>query len=307
MAMKMGDKAALLSLSLIFLAPQAAAKEAALEVKPSTSWNIHYADDYCRLARTFGTGDDALILFMDSFGPGDRFRMTLAGDVTKAAKFKGKATIRFGDEFAEHQYFFFSGWIGDNIPAWIFAADSRIRPPSPEEQELIDRAVKDGHTEAYADIAPITAEDEAATTYVEFGSPLVRPVRLMTGSLKAPFDALRTCLDSLVTHWGVDPEKLKNQSSPLAPVGSPGKWLTNSDYPHNMAAKRMSGIVNFRLIVDESGAPVSCHVQQSTDPEGFDKTVCNAMMRRARFTPARDAEGNPMRSYYLNRARFEVP
>lgn len=307
MVMKMGDKAALLSLSLILLAPQAAASEAALEVEPSTSWNIHYADDYCRLARTFGSGDDALILFMDSFGPGDHFRMTLAGNATKAQKNGGEAVVRFGPAFAEHELVFFSGWIGEKIPAWIFSSDNRIRPLSLDEQKHVDAAFKAGHGTAHVDLSPITAEDEVATSYVEFGRPLRRPVRLMTGSLKAPFDALRSCLDNLITHWGLEPDRLKNQSKRVSPIGSPGRWLTYSDYPATMLSQGMPGIVNFRLIVDEKGVPASCHVQQSTNPEGFDKTVCNALMRRARFDPAVDANGNPMRSYYLNRVRFFVP
>jgi TonB family protein len=307
MVMKMGDKATLLSLSLILLAPQAAANEAPLELEPSSSWNVHYADDYCRLARTFGTGDDALILFMDRFGPGDYFRMTLAGEITKAKKNGGEAAVRFGPPFAEHRLVFFSGWIDEKIPAWIFIADNRIRPLSLKEQKRTNAAFKAGLGAAHVEVSPITAEDEAATTYVEFGRPLRRPVRLMTGSLKAPFDALRSCLDNLITHWGLDPDRLKNQSKGVSPIGNPGKWLTHSDYPSAMLSQGMPGIVNFRLIVDEKGVPASCHVQQSTNPEGFDKAVCNALMRRARFDPAVDASGNPMRSYYLNKVRFHAP
>ncbi len=48
------------------------------------------------------------------------------------------------------------------------------------------------------------------------------------------------------------------------------------------------------VTVDPSGTPVHCAVTQSQGMPLLDRTACAEMMRRARFTPARDATGAPV-------------
>jgi len=67
------------------------------------------------------------------------------------------------------------------------------------------------------------------------------------------------------------------------------------------------GIVNFRLTIGTDGVPTACHIQISTRPEGFEKAVCSGIMKRARFTPARDAKGDPLVSFYVNTVIFNIP
>ena len=43
---------------------------------------------------------------------------------------------------------------------------------------------------------------------------LISPVRVETGSLRAPIEALQVCADDLLTVWGLDIEKHKTMTVP---------------------------------------------------------------------------------------------
>jgi len=288
--------AALLSSS----APLCAAdKSAPVVLEPSSPWNVHYADDSCRLIRVFGSGKEAVTLIIDQFEPGDRFRMSLIGKRMKRPAGSADARIRFGAILPEQDVFFYSGSVGKN-PAWIFASDIRIRPLSEAEKAALS-------AQGSTPVAPVTDGDKASVTAIDIGRPLRHPLRLYTGPMKASFAAMDACTDELLTHWGIDVARYKTRSRPATPADSPGTWLKSGDYPMDMLQKGQPGIVEFRLAVGADGVPTACHIQQSTDPEGFDRTVCEKLMKRARFEPALDKAGKPMASYYRDTVQFAIP
>ena len=64
--------------------------------------------------------------------------------------------------------------------------------------------------------------------------------------------------------------------------------ITAADYPRGVVA---SGTTRFEMVVTADGRPQSCAVTVSSGKEALDKATCNAFMKRARFTPAKDANG----------------
>ena len=53
------------------------------------------------------------------------------------------------------------------------------------------------------------------------------------------------------------------------------------------------GVVNFRLLIDAEGhSRLPATIQTSTRPKEFDDAVCSIVMKRVRFNPALDANGN---------------
>ena len=64
--------------------------------------------------------------------------------------------------------------------------------------------------------------------------------------------------------------------------------ITPADYPRGVVA---SGTTRFEMVVAADGRPQSCTVTVSSGKEALDKATCNAFMRRARFTPAKGANG----------------
>jgi TonB family protein len=64
--------------------------------------------------------------------------------------------------------------------------------------------------------------------------------------------------------------------------------ITSADYPNGVKAE---GTTRFEMVVAADGRPQSCTVTVSSGKEALDKATCNAFMKRARFTPAKGANG----------------
>jgi TonB family protein len=65
--------------------------------------------------------------------------------------------------------------------------------------------------------------------------------------------------------------------------------ITAADYPRGVTA---SGTTRFEMAVAADGRPQSCTLLlRSSGKEALDKATCDAFMKRARFTPAKDANG----------------
>lgn len=47
-------------------------------------------------------------------------------------------------------------------------------------------------------------------------------------------------------------------------------------------------------------------ILSATNPKGFEDTVCDSLMKRARFRPALDVAGEPMRYYFIDRVIFQM-
>lgn len=273
-----------------------------LSLKPSSAWHVDYADDRCRLARQFGTGDDLVLLFMDRYGPDQSFRLMLAGKPVRSYQEKADAYVQFGPSEAEQKLYYFAGNLS-KLPALIFTNRTRLAGPS--EAELI--AIKNAGPSEWIDLAPIAEERQKAVKYLKVGKPLRRPVMLETGGMLGAFKALDTCIDNLMTTWGIDVERHKQLTRRVVPQQSPGKWVVSSDYPLDMLRSGQPAIVEFRLSVDVGGKATACHIQSTTRPKEFDDAVCKSVMRRASFDPALDAQGKPLASFYRNTVRFQIP
>lgn len=91
------------------------------------------------------------------------------------------------------------------------------------------------------------------------------------------------------------------------PRGSPGDWVTTADYPAEALIDGVQGTVSFRLAIGVDGSVSACETTVSSGSELLDTTACNLITLRARFTPATDARGRPIKGTYANRVRWVVP
>ena len=273
-----------------------------LILKPSSAWHVDYAEDRCRLARQFGEGDELVFAMFDRYGPGEYFRLMLAGKPVKTSLEKADATVQFGPTEKEQRLYFLNGNL-EKRPALIFVGDARVAPLTDADLRAVEKPGKD-HT--WVEPEPISEARYKAIRYLTVGKPLRRAVTLETGSMRAAFGAMDKCIDNLLSSWGIDTDKHKTLSRNVTPKQSPGRWVVSSDYPSDMLAAGQPAIVEFRLSVSMEGIPTSCHIQSTTRPKEFDDAVCQSVMRRARFDPALDAEGKPLASYYRNRVLFQI-
>jgi hypothetical protein len=283
---------------LLFIAPLVHAAPDPLRLKPSSLWNVRHEMEFCRLGRAFGEGDQSVQLTFERFGPGDEFRLLISGKAMRE-RATTSVSIRFGAEQSPEMFGYTLGYF-DKIPVWIVEAGRLV----PRPDEMLRPKSKKIAFDAPAP-PPVLPGVEAAVRYIELGRPFSQPIILETGSLGKPFTAFRECTDELLLKWGVDAERHRTAINLPVPIGSPGDWVTSSDYPIAMEIRGQPALVNFRLMVDEAGQVESCHIQQSTHPDGFSR-VCEYLKRRATFAPARDKDSKPMRSYYRNIIRFQI-
>jgi Gram-negative bacterial TonB protein C-terminal len=281
-----------------------AAPKEPLRLKPSSKWNSDYMKDGCRLIRQFGEGDDISLIIMNRFAPRESFSLTLAGRPFKLTQ-TADAKVQFGPTEAEQDVNFMAGTLGD-LPSLVMSGEMRLAPASASELAALKAAEKNPIEFARINFEPLGAEREKQVKFIKVGRPLRQAVILELGAMDKPLAALDTCITDLVNSWGLDAAKHKTLTRAVLPTSNPGNWMSSGDYPIKMLRAGQPAIVEFRLDVDETGRATGCHIQQTTRPKEFDRAVCSAIMRKAKLSPALDAQGQPMKSYYQSTVRFQI-
>lgn len=100
---------------------------------------------------------------------------------------------------------------------------------------------------------------------------------------------------------------LKANNNGPKPVGSPGQWVLDDDYPAEAIRRGEQGAVAFALDVDVTGRVTGCSVTASSKSTVLDETRCRLMQTRASFEPARDARGKAIAGRWSSRFRWELP
>ena len=291
-----------IGLGLLLQAAPTPAQDA-LRLKPATPWIVDYADDSCRLARTFGSGADKVTLFLDQFRPDAGFYIILGGEPVRARRdvLDLKLKFQFGPEEPEQEENANTGTM-DKAPALLVNTEQRLAPLNDAEKSVKEAARESG---GRFTTPPVSTARMSAVRYLRIeGTP--KEIVLETGPMDKALYILGECAWDTVADWGLNVEQQKTlKRGPIAKDGAQG-WFSGRDYPTNMAKGNYQGTVYYRLIVDESGKPKSCHVQRSTRPNDFDETVCRIVMRRGKFEPALDSNGNPVPSFWSQAITFRL-
>lgn len=94
---------------------------------------------------------------------------------------------------------------------------------------------------------------------------------------------------------------------PVRAIGHPGDWASDNDYPTDALRKHETGRAGFMLTIDSTGKPSNCQITQSTNHADLDQITCELMMRRARFTPATDADFKPTSGTWRSWVNWAIP
>src|SRR5690606_11034390 len=97
-----------------------------------------------------------------------------------------------------------------------------------------------------------------------------------------------------------------NKSAPAKPKGSPGRWVTDDTYPARAKREERAGTTGLRPQVRSDGRPTGCDVTSSSGNSDLDETACRLMMRRARFSPPLDSDGNPTTGTWSSRFTWKL-
>jgi protein TonB len=122
-----------------------------------------------------------------------------------------------------------------------------------------------------------------------------------------------------VTNTAPPPVVLPPQSLPPAAIqppvvlqgpqerGSTQSYISPDDYPAAALGSGAQGIVRFTLTIDPSGRVVGCNITHSSGSSVLDMATCQIMRRRARYTPARDSNGNPVAGTIEQQVEWKAP
>lgn len=245
-------------------------------------WTVDYDRDSCHLLARFGTGNDETLIRFTRYAPEDKFELGLYRKrLWTRGTMRTETKINFGLE-SELAYPL-NGETGA-MQALLFGS-RRIDGWSPKK---------------YSDEPPpISREQEARVTGFTFTMKGWSPARLEFGSLTKPFAQLRDCMTNLVKSWGYDPAVQAALSRKVTPATPPQQWITDRDYPRN-ASPTGGSIVQFRLDVDEGGKVADCFILARGGPTEFTKLTCGLLRQRAKLNVALDAQGKPIRSFYIS-------
>jgi periplasmic protein TonB len=137
--------------------------------------------------------------------------------------------------------------------------------------------------------------------------PMVAPPPIVQAPVVVSAPVMQTVQQAPVIHVEAPPAPKPSMASPATPKGRPQSWLTTDDYPSSAMREGVQGVTGYRLDVGPDGKATGCNVTSSSGSAILDDTTCKLLLRRARFTPAKDAAGNPLPSSYSGRTRWQIP
>lgn len=96
-------------------------------------------------------------------------------------------------------------------------------------------------------------------------------------------------------------------ASPAKARGNPSNWITTDDYPSRALREEREGVTVVAFEINTEGRVENCRVTSSSGSPDLDEATCRNLVRRARYTPAKDAAGNAMTSSDTRRVRWQMP
>lgn len=91
------------------------------------------------------------------------------------------------------------------------------------------------------------------------------------------------------------------------PKTSPSTWIRSKDYPRAIQRRGQEGRVGAKLAVSAEGAVSGCEIIISSGDQSLDRVTCDLLTKRAVFTPAKNARGQPVPSVYPFTVQWAIP
>lgn len=240
---------------------------AAAQPRPAPVWQVDWGNYFCMLIRL--QSEDA---------PFATAMRTVPGSFTASLRM-----VRLGDEPLPRRIS--SVALAPSGQAYdVTASSETLRTGA---SVLVLSSLPDAFWDALSGATELQFRDG---TQVRRSLPLSRSEAAVRG--------LRRCVSDAMREWGVDEAALR--ALQRLPETRNGYGLTPGDYPVSALQTGQSGRVLVRIAVSPDGRATECAVIATSDNPALDRTTCDVVLRRARFTPALDANGQPTRAVVAN-------
>lgn len=255
--------------------PQAAPGATPALRQPNGNWVLDYGDTACTAYRNFGSKEKPVLLALRPSPNGSVVRLSIARDGHVAVPHHFPVTTNISEASVKTTGLRFASGNRKREIIWINFARPQL--------EGLNR---------FGEIA-ITG---GRTLNERFALP----------GMAAVLKALDTCSSDLRAHWNIG-DSGSAIATPATATESPGRWVNNGDYPQQAIDENASGVVQFVLLIDETGKTRDCMVEETSGVATLDAMACILLRERARFKPALDVAGKAVRSSWTSRFRWVIP
>jgi hypothetical protein len=232
-------------------------------MRPVGPWVLDYAETQCLAYRGYGNPKRPVTLGIRPAPNGQTYELLLgrqSGGPDFAEELKGKVDFGFG-----------------SIRPWLLHfRDNKNKRDVYQYRISAAEMARAGSANQVA----LGAEGEATQTFTLAAMPA-----LLAG--------LQKCTENLKQYWNMGRQRDEQKARPsgdLRGLFSPG------DYPGEALRLNQSGSSQFLLLIDEKGKVAGCHVERPSGVPVLDVMGCQVVRERAKFVPARDSNGTPVRS-----------
>lgn len=280
----------LLGFLLLLLAGPVAVKaeDAPVVLEPSGPWQVDYGEKRCRMGRPVGSGDSAGVFFIEQWYPSRELTWLVAAKPVATLTMRRKLHYDFpGGDTGD---FYFNGATLGDLGTSVSGETSLVSKEAPKVAGL-----------------PLVDPTNAAPIDRLVMSQGKRQIVVRFGPIAEPLKVFNQCLLGLVESWGIDPATQARLAEPPKLINLPAlaEYL-RKEYPEGALEKNRIADFTLLAIIEADGTVSRCAVDNATLAEDFDfvQGPCATIKRAARFHPAKDVDGNPMRSYYGNTIAF---
>ena len=244
--------------------PTAAAAQAPLQ--PIRPWNLDYGETQCIAAREYGSPGDPVSFAIRSAPNGETYELLMARNrpgPESAVEMEG--SVDFGQ---------------GPIKAWLLSYRAKKSDLAVHQYRITAAEMAQARS---ARFVSLNARGGADGSFA-----LANMNELLAG--------LQECTADLKRHWNADGQK--NGALSTGAVGDVRSIFRWEDYPSEASSRDQQGSGRFLLLIDERGGVAGCHVLEASVP-ALDAMGCQVIRERAKFTPAVDRRGKPVRSTYV--------
>ncbi|NVD45024.1 energy transducer TonB [Qipengyuania atrilutea] len=296
---------AVAAISLV-AAPHSAAlaEDEAVVLKPSSPWNLDYGEHRCRIARTFGEGENLNVFYLEQWQPSTGASWLVAGPAIDGYRAGRTTNFKFGEKGDSGEFEMRDMTIGE----FGKAVTSRSSVVS-KEANAVEKTVNDPdfyERDGLEQLDSVKASGIDKLSISQNGQP---SVILKFGDLEKPLAAMNQCMANLVARWGFEVPEQETVAVAPKPVDiMPVARRIQRNYPASAIIKGAQADFQVRLNIEADGIISDCQLVNLTLADDFDmkRHPCAAFMELAKYEPARTATGKPIRSYVIQRIRYTM-
>ena len=232
---------------------------------PINSWNLEPSSNSCLISRSYGSPQSSTLVGLKAMPEGDGIQLAIVRPAYRMEV--------------------------DQNPVELVAGGAVIRTTALSYPA-------GGRDRRSANLINLSADQAALLRKATTLSIFVTASTHEDFDFSAMSDAwanLDSCKMRLRDAWNVE--------NPVGRIATPAKAIvplrslfSPNDYPLEQLEKNESGAVVVQLLIDEAGAVKDCTIAQPSGIAIFDLRSCGIIMKGAKFKPATDDRGRPVKS-----------